>query len=176
MRKSGALFSSFGLAQLLTLLAVGAALWLAYDPWSWGRLKEDVRTRFPGVPTITTGDLADWLKQPVVKPVLLDARSEAEYNASHLPGALPASVPAALAAFEGRFEQPIVVYCTVGFESAPIARRLIAQGYNRVQYLEGGIFFWANQGEAMENVRGAATKVDGGKSPYISYLQRSRRF
>jgi predicted sulfurtransferase len=68
------------------------------------------------------------------------------------------------------------VYCTVGFESAPIARRLIAQGYNRVQYLEGGIFFWANQGEAMENVRGAATKVDGGKSPYISYLQRSRRF
>ena len=175
MSKGARLFSPFGLAQIATLLAIGSALWLAFGPWRWGRLKEEVRARFPSVPRIAPEDLASWRKMDVLQPVLLDARSEAEYNTSHIPGARRATSSPALLGIEGKLDLPIVVYCTVGFDSAPIAFRYIAQGYKRVQYLEGGIFLWADEGRPLESLRGPTDKVNPGKSPHISYLHRKRR-
>lgn len=175
MKKWSRLWSPFALAQLFTLVAVGAALWLAYDPWRWGRLKEEVRARFPTVPRISGEDLFTWLTQPVLQPVLIDARSEAEYHASHLPSARRSVIPPTQLGIEGKVEQPIVVYCTVGFDSAPVALRFLAQGYKRVQYLEGGIFLWADEGRPLENLRGPAEKVHAGNSRHASYLKRSRR-
>ena len=65
-----------------------------------------------------------------------------------------------------RFERP---------ESAPAAFRYIAQGYKRVQYLEGGIFLWAHEGRPLENLRGPAQKVHPGNSAHIGYLDRKLR-
>lgn len=169
------LWSPFGLAQILTLLTVGAALWLAHGPWRWGRLKEEVRGRFPTVPRITTEDLAHWMQQPVLKPVLLDARTDVEFEVSRLPGARRAATSPAQLGIEGKLDMPIVVYCTVGFDSAPVALRYLARGYKRVQYLEGGIFLWASEGRLLENARGTTDKVHPGTSPHVSYLHRSRR-
>ena len=175
MSKGARLFSPFGLAQIATLLVIGTALWLAFGPWRWGRLKEEVRARFPNVPRITPEDLEAWRKLDVLQPVLLDARGESEYNVSHIPGARRATSSPAMLGIEGKLEMPIVVYCTVGFDSAPVAFRYIAQGYKRVQYLEGGIFLWADEGRPLENLRGLTDKVNPGKSPYVSYLNRKRR-
>jgi rhodanese-related sulfurtransferase len=169
------LLSPFGIAQLVTLLVVGTALWLAFAPWRWGRLKDEVRARFPTVPRIAPEDLASWQHMDVLQPVVLDARGETEYNASHLPGARRASASPALLGIEGKFDQPVVVYCAVGFDSAPVALRYLAQGYKRVQYLEGGIFLWADEGRPLESLRGPADKVHPGNSPYVSYLDRHRR-
>jgi rhodanese-related sulfurtransferase len=175
MKKGARLFSPFGLAQIFTLLVIGAALWMAFGPWRWGRLKEEVRARFPTVPRITPEDLATWRQKDVLQPVLLDARSETEYNASHIPGARRANVSPALLGIDGKYDAPVVVYCAVGFDSAPVALRYLAQGYKRVQYLEGGIFLWADQGRPLENLRGPADKVHPGTSRHVSYLDRKRR-
>ncbi len=175
MSKGARLFSPFGLAQIATLLVIGTALWLAFGPWRWGRLKEEVRARFPSVWRISCEELADWRQKNVLQPVLLDARGEAEYNTSHIPGARRATTSPALLGIEGKLDMPIVVYCAVGFDSAPVAFRYVAQGYTRVQYLEGGIFLWADEGRPLENLRGPTDKVNPGKSPYTSYLHRSRR-
>ena len=112
-------FLGGGLAQVVTLLAIGTALWLAYVPWRWGRLREEVRARFPSVPWITPEDFANWRSLPVEQPVLLDARSEAEYNTSYIPGARRAPVNPSQLGVDPKSDVPIVVYCAVGFDSAP---------------------------------------------------------
>jgi rhodanese-related sulfurtransferase len=175
MKQSARRFPLFVLAQIGVLLAVGTALWLAYDPWRWGRLKDEVRERFPTVPRLTTTELADWHKKPETQPLLLDARTEAEYNASRLPGALRADVNPRQLGIEGKFDQPLVIYCAVGFDSAPAAVRFLAQGYRRVQYLDGGIFLWANEGRPLENAHGSTDKVNPANSRYLSFLNRSHR-
>ena len=68
-----------------------------------------------------------------------------------------------------------MIYCTVGFDSAPVAVRFLAQGYKRVQYLEGGIFLWANENRPLENNHGATDKVAPADSHYLSFLNRSHR-
>ena len=62
MKQGARRFPLFVLAQVGVLLAVGVALWLAYDPWRWGKLKEEVRARFPAAQRLTTTELADWQK------------------------------------------------------------------------------------------------------------------
>src|SRR5687767_11156403 len=108
MKKSSALFSLFGLTQLVMVIAVGAALWLAYDPWRWGRLKDEVRAKYPDVPRITSEDLTNWLaRKGDVPPLLLDVRPAAEFAASHLPGARRASDSPAELGIEGRPNHPL---------------------------------------------------------------------
>jgi rhodanese-related sulfurtransferase len=175
MKQGARRFSLFALAQVGVFLAVGTALWLAYDPWRWGGLKEEIRARFPSVPRLTTAELDGWHHKPETQPLLLDARSEAEYNASRIPGARQADLSAAQLGIEGKLDQPLVVYCTVGFDSAPVAVRYLAQGYKRVQFLEGGIFLWANEGRPLENAQGATDKVAPGNSPYLTFLNRGHR-
>jgi rhodanese-related sulfurtransferase len=175
MKKGARLLSPFGLAQIVTVLVIGAGLWLAFGPWRWGRLKEEVRGRFPSVPRIAPEDLARWRELPVMHPVLFDARGETEYNTSHIPGARRAPASPAQLGIDASADVPIIVYCAVGFDSAPVAFRYIAQGYKRVQYLEGGIFLWANEGRPLESLRGPAEKVNPGNSPHINYLERKLR-
>ena len=40
---------------------------------------------------------------------------------------------------------PIVVYCSVGYRSARLAHWLAGQGYTNVRNLAGSIFQWANE-------------------------------
>ena len=175
MKKGTRLISPFGLAQIVTVLVVGAALWLAYGPWRWAQLKEEVRARFPTVPRISGEDLSQWRKTSLEQPVILDARGETEYSTSHSPGARRATVPPAQLGIDGKYDVPIVVYCAVGFDSAPVALRYLAQGYKRVQYLEGGIFLWAHEQRPLESLRGPAEKVHPGNSPHAAYLDRNQR-
>ena len=175
MKRGARLFSAFGLAQIVTLLAIGTALWLAFVPWRWGRLREELRGRFPKVPFITPEEFADWRAKPVEQAVLFDARGEEEYNTSHIPGARRAPQNPALLGVDAKSGIPIVVYCSVGIDSAPVALRYRAQGYERVQYLDGGIFLWAHEGRPLENLRGPAHKVHPGNGAHISYLDRKFR-
>ena len=47
-------------------------------------------------------------------------------------------------------EQPIVVYCAVGYRSAIMAERLKALEHTNVFNLEGAIFVWATEGYPLE--------------------------
>lgn len=114
-------------------------------------LKGWIRLQFPLVPAIGPGKLAQKLADPTQPaPVLLDARSEAEYAVSHLaaaqhvPGGLPENLLSHL-----RQDTPLVVYCSVGYRSARVAQHLRQAGFHQVFNLEGGLFQWANEGRPM---------------------------
>jgi rhodanese-related sulfurtransferase len=137
---------------LLACLGLGLACRQAI---AWPTIKSKVRRTFPEVRQLTTGELADRLAKEEAVPLLIDARGAEEYAVSHLPGAhwvdpdaqgseLLAALPEGLAK-----DAPIVAYCSVGYRSSALARRLMAAGYSNVHNLEGSIFQWANEGRVV---------------------------
>src|SRR5262245_43458936 len=96
MKRRG--LSPFAITQILMAVVIGAALWLAYTPWRWGQVRDEVRTRFPAVKRIEGIRLQEWMATRAIEPpVLLDVRSAAEYDFSRLPGARRVSPGASIA-------------------------------------------------------------------------------
>ena len=78
---------------------------------------------------------------------VLDAREEEEYVVSHIPGAQHIGFKAFdLASLRMPKDQPILVYCSIGYRSEKIGERLQEAGYTKVYNLYGSIFEWANLG------------------------------
>lgn len=131
----------------------------------WPTLKEDIRRRFPAVPQVSVDELAKELQgRPLgdtPRPLLLDVRRAEEYAVSHLPSArrLEPTLTAPDLGPEVAKDQPIVVYCSVGYRSSRMAERLRAQGYTSVRNLEGSIFEWANRGFPLERKGQAVHRV-----------------
>src|SRR6185503_19487472 len=121
-------------ASLLPLLALTAACSFRAAP-EWPRILADVRAEYPTVPQVTVEELLAQETDPA--PLLLDARSSAEYAVSHLRGALSApDESAALAALSGvEPGREIVVYCSVGVRSSALAEKLRARGFTRAANL-----------------------------------------
>ncbi|WP_341530889.1 rhodanese-like domain-containing protein [Nostoc sp. UHCC 0302] len=98
---------------------------------------------------MTTKELANWLSNPAKsQPLLVDARSQAEYAVSHLKTAvrIDAIAPDLTPLLTVSKDTPIVVYCSVGYRSAILTQQLDAAGFECVFNLSGGIFQWANEG------------------------------
>jgi rhodanese-related sulfurtransferase len=80
--------------------------------------------------------------------LILDAREPEEYAVSHLPGAKNCGFKK----FDPKWldgiskNQPIVVYCSIGYRSEKIARKVRRMGFTRVSNLYGSIFEWTNRG------------------------------
>lgn len=124
-------------------------------------LRPWISLRFPGIEWVETERLAAWMNadaEPAL--VLLDARTQAEFDVSHLAGARRVD-PDAEKLDLGKLppETPIVVYCSVGYRSGAVARRLGAARFTRVYNLVGGIFQWANEGRPVYRGRERATNV-----------------
>ncbi|NJR64882.1 MAG: rhodanese-like domain-containing protein [Leptolyngbyaceae cyanobacterium CRU_2_3] len=114
-------------------------------------LKRLIHYQFPDVRSLSTVDLSQWLETPAQpQPILLDARSQAEFAVSHLKTAwwIDPKMPdwKALAEFKGA---AIVVYCSVGYRSARLAQQLQQAGFSNVLNLEGSLFQWANEGRPL---------------------------
>ena len=170
----------FAAAALVVLSMVVALVIGAREPWqpasaAWRAVDAQIRARDPDLPTVDTDELADWLANPYADtsgapPLLLDARSEAEFAVSHLPGAVRvdpdagveawrAAVAEARAAGDPSGEQPVVVYCSVGVRSARVARALIESGVGDVRNVRGSLFRWAAEGRPMEDAAGRPATV-----------------
>lgn len=95
------------------------------------------------VPTINSN-----IVKNMPNAVLLDARERNEYDVSHIPKALFIGFNT----FEKDVikdipkDQPIVVYCSIGYRSEKIGEKLLKMGYKKVYNLYGSIFEWVNQG------------------------------
>ncbi len=88
-----------------------------------------IAVEFSDVSHMSTTDLAAWIADPARKPPqLLDAREPDEYAVSHLHGAIRVAPDSTAEQLSGRvdFSRPIVVYCSVGYRSSILARRLTA--------------------------------------------------
>ena len=79
--------------------------------------------------------------------VILDTRVKAEYEVSHLKNAKWVGYDT----FNKKRlkdipkDQPIAVYCSIGYRSERIGEQLLEMGYKKVYNLNGGIFEWINQ-------------------------------
>ncbi len=105
-------------------------------------------------------------------PLLLDVREPHEYAVSHLPAARnlpPGADPASVLADVPR-DRPVVVYCSVGWRSADMARRMAAAGFSDVTNMRGSIFRWVAQGRPLVDGRGAPTTRVHAFGPPWSWL------
>jgi rhodanese-related sulfurtransferase len=148
---------SFGTLGLI----VCAALWLGAE-WAfggplggkvtWESVFAWIQRDWPGVPQMTTAELARRLGTEKERPVLIDTRAREEYAVSHLPGAVWAEtttqIRAALSDVPG--ERAVVLYCSVGVRSSKAAAALLKGGRGNLSNLRGSIFQWANEGRAIE--------------------------
>jgi rhodanese-related sulfurtransferase len=96
------------------------------------------------VPAIDVKTLKDHA-QPYL---LLDAREPEEYQVSHLPQAQNCGYEDFdLKKWEKMDKnQPVIVYCSIGYRSEKIAEKLKAAGFTKVMNLYGSIFEWVNRG------------------------------
>jgi rhodanese-related sulfurtransferase len=98
-------------------------------------------------------------RMPSENWLVLDAREWEEYQVSHIPGAQFAGYQ------KFQLDQwsdlpkntPIVVYCSVGYRSEKITKKLKTAGFSQVFNLYGSIFEWVNQGYPVENAAGQPT-------------------
>ena len=91
--------------------------------------------------------------------LFLDTRPEAEYEVSHIPDARRIGyMPREAHVLEGLDkEQPIVVYCTVGWRSSKVGAWLQSLGFKHVYNLYGGIIVWANAEKQLQDNEGTGT-------------------
>ncbi len=77
----------------------------------------------------------------------LDAREEEEFNVSHVANAKWVGYKKfsidSMSAIPKDTE--IIVYCSVGFRSGSVTKKLIKSGFTNVLNLYGGLFEWSNQ-------------------------------
>jgi rhodanese-related sulfurtransferase len=126
---------------------------------AWPLLIGWIRRRFPDVAVITCEELADRLAGEGPMPLLIDARGPEEFALSHLAGARRLPGPDASGAAGLAREAAIVVYCSVGYRSARLARSLRQAGFTDVRNLEGSLFRWANQGQPLAGTGYARPRV-----------------
>jgi len=123
-----------------------------FRAFRWFALRRFIRTTFPEVKQVSTGDLSRILESSAEGTVLLlDTRRENEFAVSHLEGAVrldPDTSDDNLAKIADRVG-PIITYCSVGYRSSGVARRLLRAGCQDVRSLEGSIFKWANEGRTI---------------------------
>jgi rhodanese-related sulfurtransferase len=132
---------------VLPILIGAAVLLIAGRGVGFEIVRRLTARKFPAVQWIEQADLARWREDPGrTAPLVLDARTSAEYAVSHLRDAMwddpgrPSLRP-----LRGRVQNdPIVVYSSVGYRGARLAQWLTGQGYTNVRNLSGGIFQAAN--------------------------------
>ncbi len=129
---------------------------------SWQRVRQQIARRFPGVESIGTQALADWLadsRRP--PPLLFDVRTREEYEVSHLPGAIWAETAQQQsdALMHVPLDRALVLYCSVGWRSAQAAARMLKEGRRGVLNLDGSIFQWANEGRPLVDGRARQVRV-----------------
>jgi rhodanese-related sulfurtransferase len=108
-----------------------------------------IRCRFPDVHHISIKTLHQWLEQSQsTTPLLLDARTLSEYNISHLYQAYPVSEDLdSLESYLNLTQNcPIVVYCSIGYRSALVAKHIQKKGKKEVFNLNGSLFQWVTNG------------------------------
>lgn len=92
--------------------------------------------------------------------ILLDSREPEEYQVSHIEGAKHVGYDSfkKAAVTDLPKDQPVVVYCSVGYRSEKIAEKLEKMGFTNVLNLHGGIFDWKNSGKTVVDPMGKPTE------------------
>lgn len=164
------LYCTFGLLGIGALRADSA-------PERLADYTAGLQKKFPDVAQISPPELAGWINDSArTPPLLLDVREENEFAVSHLPGARRAENDAVvqLRQLGATEESPVVVYCSVGYRSALMARKLQKVGFANVRNLDGSIFAWANEERPLVNANGATSGAHPFNILWGRYLDKSK--
>ncbi len=129
---------------------------------TWPEVIRDIRNKYPDVNQLQTDELHSSLSGPKSETIILiDARTKEEFQISHIPGAknMPYNKKSLKHLTDIKPDSPIVVYCSVGYRSSILARKLQKLGFNEVYNLEGSIFKWANEGKPLVQEQTTVHKV-----------------
>ena len=153
--KTGRNWRRIGLIGGTVTLLSAITFWLWLPVYGLNTAKRFLRWKFDDIHHITTVELAAQMKGEN-SPAILDIRGLEEYETSHLPNArhlLPESSDAQIQKLLSGIpaNRPIAVYCSVGYRSSTMARRLKALGRVNVSNLEGSIFAWAVDAHPLES-------------------------
>ena len=137
---------------ILLIGALGFWLWLPSNGLNAAR--KFIPWKFGEVTHTTPKELNEWLQDSNrTNPQLWDIRRADEFAVSRLPNARhvpPETSDTDLKKILKETDQPIVVYCAVGYRSAKMAQKLMVLGHTNVINLEGAIFAWATEGNSLE--------------------------
>src|SRR6266850_5256519 len=112
------LLKLFLILFLLPTLIGGVVMLIAGRPLAFDLLQRGTSYKFRDVKWIVTKDLARWREDPARRqPVLLDARTQAEYEVSHLQGArrIDPYRPSLVGLTRFPRDTPLVVYSSAGY-------------------------------------------------------------
>lgn len=109
--------------------------------------------------------------------LLLDAREIAEFNVSHLSNAKYIGYKTFNidSLHNTNKNQPIVVYCSVGYRSEKITEKLIDAGFTNVKNLYGGIFEWKNKKLDVYDANGFTNNVHPYNSAWGIWLKNANK-
>lgn len=104
-------------------------------------------------------------RQGTDAPFVLDVRTPEEYASGYVPGAvnIPHDQLASRLAEVPR-DREVVLYCRSGRRTALAADVLAANGYKRLEHLDGDIIAWVEKGRPMEKPKDAAACIAALKS------------
>ena len=175
-RSSGASRLVAGAAGLALWLAAAAACAPGPPAPTWSDVDRLIAERYPGVPQMTTGQLAATLDTGRRPVVLLDARAEEEYAVSHLAGAhhAPTVDEATRVVLDSPPDALVVAYCSVGVRSSALAARLRERGIAEVHNLQGSLFAWANEGRPVYRGHARVAEVHPFDVRWGTLLQEAR--
>jgi rhodanese-related sulfurtransferase len=85
--------------------------------------------------------------------IFLDAREQEEYEVSHIKDAIHIGYDDFDLERVSHLDknQPIIIYCSIGYRSEKIGEKLKDAGFQNVQNLFGSIFEWVNQHHPIYN-------------------------
>ncbi|XP_069767719.1 tRNA uridine(34) hydroxylase-like [Narcine bancroftii] len=138
-----------------------------------------IQNRFQSVQHLGSDLLSQHLAQDRNQVVLLDVRSLAEYEVSHLEGAIHVDPETSdmeqlvneLGLAGRAANSQVVCYCTVGYRSCMLAKRLAPFLPSlRVYNLEGGLVKWANERRSIVDSREQPTRLVHPYSSTWTYL------
>ena len=109
------------------------------------------------VPVISVGELSR-IRDDVT---ILDTRQAEEYTVSRIKGSIHVGFDDFDLSNMDQIpkDRPIIVYCSVGYRSEKVGKKLISAGYTNVRNLYGGIFEWVNQQQTVINDDGPVNKI-----------------
>jgi len=143
---------------------------------NWTEVIRDIRNKYPDVKQLQTAELHSWLSGPKRESIfLIDARANKEFQVSHISGAKNIhynSKDPIKHLINIKPDNPIVVYCSVGYRSSILARKLQTRGFKEVYNLEGSIFKWANEGRQLVQDHTSVHKVHPYNAHWGSLLER----
>jgi rhodanese-related sulfurtransferase len=106
--------------------------------------------------------------------ILLDTRARNEYDVSHIRNArfVPYKGFSEELVKDIPLDKTIVVYCSVGYRSSKVAKKMMEKGYSKVFNLYGGIFEWANQEQPLvDSDESSTNRIHGYDSNWGKWVE-----